>query len=138
MRNILFFILFPVTLFGFAACRSPSADQTGPLISDIETSGNVLVISDCAGTSVEISSKVTDPSGVESVLLWHRVGADQQFVSASMELKDGKYEVTLKGPDFLGSAYGTLEFYITARDGVGNSSESPTDESIEFLPCVNN
>jgi hypothetical protein len=138
MKRFLFIILFLALFSSLSACRNRLADQTGPLISDIKTSGSVLVISDCSGTSVEISAKVTDPSGVESVLLWHRIGAEQEFSSAPMEQHEGTYKGTLKGSDFLGGAYGALAFYITARDGVGNRSESPIDQSIQFLPCVNN
>jgi hypothetical protein len=137
MRKLLFIILCLALFPGLSACRNRIVDQMGPLISDIKTSGNVLVISDCSGTSVEISAKVTDPSGVESVLLWHRVGAEQQFASARMEQRDDAYVGTLKGSDFLGGPYGMLAFYITAKDGVGNRSESPVDQSIQFLPCVN-
>jgi hypothetical protein len=138
MRNLLFIIFFLVTFFDLSACRKLPTDQTGPLISDINTSGNVLVISDCSGTSVEISAKVTDPSRVERVLLWYRIGTDQPFISDSMELQNETYKVMLKGSDFLGKGYGILEFYITAEDGVGNLSKSPMDKSIQFLPCVNN
>jgi hypothetical protein len=54
-----------------------------------------------------------------------------------MALKEGIYSVDLKGPDFLGRPYGTLEFYITAEDGLGNLSRSTVDQSVQFLPCVN-
>ena len=138
MRNLLFIILFLVIFFSLSACRNLPTDQTGPLISDIKTSGDILVISDCSGTSVEISAKVTDRSGVESVLLWHRLGSEQQIISDRMERQDETYNVTLKGSDFSGEAYGKLEFYITAKDGAGNLSESPVNQSIHFLPCVNN
>jgi hypothetical protein len=138
MRNQLFIVLFLAMFFSLSACRNLPTDQTGPLISDIKTSGNVLVISDCSGISVEISAKVTDPSGVESVLFWNRIGAEQQFNSVRMGQQDETYNVTLKGSDFSGGAYGALEFYITAKDGAGNLSESPVNQSIQFLPCVNN
>jgi hypothetical protein len=46
--------------------------------------------------------------------------------------------VDLNGPDFLGRPYGTLEFYITAEDKAGNLSKSPINQSVQFLPCVNN
>ena len=138
MRNLPFVILFLVAFFGLSSCRDLSRDQTGPSISDIQTSGNVLVISDCSGTSVEISAKVADPSGVEKVLLWDRTSTDQQYISTDMELKQGVYQVDLNGPDFLGRPYGTLEFYITAEDEAGNLSKSPVNQSVQFLPCVNN
>jgi hypothetical protein len=137
MRNPVWSVLFLVACFGLAACRNISLDKTGPAIGDIRTSGNVLVISDCSGTSVTISTKVTDPSGVGKVLLWVRTGTDQQFVSTDMELKEDIYSVDLKGPDFLGRPYGTLEFYITAEDELGNLSRSTVDQSVQFLPCVN-
>jgi hypothetical protein len=138
MKRLSFFILLLVTFIVCSACRDLPTHQTGPSISAIKTSGNVLVISDCAATSVEISAKVTDPSGVARVLLWHRIGADGQFVSDGMELQDGIYKVALKGSDFLGSAYGPLEFYITATGRVGNLSKTSIDQSIQFLPCVKN
>jgi hypothetical protein len=128
----LFFIALILT-----ACRKYSGDLSGPEISEIKTSNNVLVISDCSGTSVDITARVTDPSGVDSVSLWYRV-ADQPFASTSMPLKDDAYQVTLSGTEFLGKGYGILEFYIQAKDGVGNLSKSQTDTSIQFLPCVNN
>jgi hypothetical protein len=100
MRNLPFIILFLVTLFSLSACKNIPTDQTGPLISDIQTSGNVLVISDCSGASVDISAKVADPSGMGKVLLWYRTGTDKQFLSTDMELKEGVYIVSLNGPDF--------------------------------------
>lgn len=135
MKPLLFFRWLVVLVFVLSACGKASSDRTGPDISDIKTSGNVLVISDCAGTSVTISAKVTDPSGVENVLLWYRV-ADQPFASTKMSLQDGVYQVAVVGSEFLGKGYGTLEFYIQAKDGVGNLSKSAVDQSIQFLPCV--
>jgi len=133
--------LFPLVrwLFVFVliltACGKGPIDSTGPEISDIKTSGNVLVISDCSGTSVIISARVTDPSGVENVQLWYRV-AEQPFASTNMALQDGVYQVTVVGSEFLEKGYGTLEFYIQAKDGAGNLGKSPVDQSIQFLPCV--
>jgi hypothetical protein len=138
MRSLAFIILFPVAFFGLSSCGNLYSDQTGPLISDLLTSGNVLVISDCQGTSVTISAKVSDPSGVEKVLLWYRTATDQKYVSTTMDLQEGDYKADLKGPDFLGRPYGTLEFYITAQDQVGNLSKSAVNQSIQFLPCVSN
>jgi hypothetical protein len=126
-----------IICFILVACTKGSSDQTGPAISDIKTSGNVLVISDCSGTSVSVTAKVTDPSGVKNVFLWYRV-VDQPFASREMMVKDGAYEVSVEGSEFLGKGYGTLEFYIQAKDGAGNESKSPVDQSIQFLPCVSN
>jgi hypothetical protein len=138
MKHLILTLLILALFPAISACESISKDQTGPEIRDIQTSGNVLVISDCSGTSVTISTKVTDPSGVKKVILWYRTGTDQQFVSTGMELKEGLYRMDLNGPDFLGRPYGTLEFYITAEDEAGNLSKSLVNQSVHFLPCVNN
>jgi hypothetical protein len=137
MKKIILITLFLAIFSGLSACGNRSADQTGPEISNIEISGKVLVISDCQGTSVTISAKVTDSSGVESVQFWYRIGSNQQFASTTMELQNGDHTVSIKGVDFLGKDYGTLEFYITAKDGEGNLSQSPVNQDIQFLPCVN-
>jgi len=126
-----------ITSFILVACGKGASDQAGPGISDIMTSANVLVISDCSGTSVSITAKVTDPSGVKNVFFWYRVN-DQPFAAREMTMKDGVYEWSVQGSEFLGKGYGTLEFYIQAEDGAGNVSKSPVDQSIQFLPCVNN
>jgi hypothetical protein len=132
-----FLILFVLIILpGLTFCTDAKRDQTGPEIKDIHTSSNVLVISDCPSTSVVISAKVSDTSGVESVLLWYRIAPDQKFTSAPMEFQDGSYAVSLKGADFLGHAYGTINFYISAQDSLGNKSQSEVDQSIQFLPCV--
>ncbi len=138
MNKLISLLLVFVVLAGLTACKDLSKDRTGPAITNIQTSGKVLVISDCAGTTVTISADVTDPSGVEKVSLWYRTGDEQQFSSLEMKQKDGSYQASLSGPDFLGRPYGTLEFYITAEDGMGNINKSPANQSIQFLPCVNN
>jgi len=137
MKNLIHIMSLLVILVGLSACGNSSSDRTGPEISDVTTSGNVLVISDCAGTSATITAKVTDSSGVKNVFFWYRV-SDQPFISREMTLKDGVYEVSVQGSEFLGKGYGTLEFYIQAEDGAGNVSKSAIDQSIQFLPCVSN
>ena len=121
-----------------SACGRIQSDQTDPTISDISTSGKVLVISDCLATSVTISARVTDKSKITHVLLWYRVGSDGPYTSTDMEIQSGLYTASLKGADLQGNGYGAIEFYITAEDAQGNTSESPHDDSLEFLPCVNN
>ena len=138
MKNFLNGALSLALLSASAACGLVPADRSGPTISNVKTSGNVLVISDCSGTSVDISAKVADASGVESVLLWYRVEAEQKFASTGMKFQDNIYTASLEGPDFLGKAYGTVEFYITAKDSVGNTSKTSLDRSLQFLPCVSN
>ena len=124
--------------FILSACAGIQRDHAGPAISDISTSDKVVVISDCLTTSVTITAKVTDASNVKSVLLWVRVGSDQAFASSNMNLQNSIYTAKVKGSDLQGHGYGAMEFYITAEDEAGNKSESPHDDSIQFLPCVNN
>ena len=130
-------ILFCMTLIS-SGCNSRRDDHTGPTISDISTSDKVVVISDCLSTSVTITAKVTDAAGVKSVLLWYRVGSDQPFASSKMDLQNDIYAAQIKGADLQGHGYGAMEFYIMAEDEAGNKSESSHDESVQFLPCVNN
>ena len=136
------FVLTTMILFGIAlllcSCAAIPSDHTGPTISDISTSDKVVVISDCLSTSVTITAKVTDASNVKSVLLFYRVGPDQPFASSNMDLQNGIYLAKVKGADLQGHGYGAMEFYIAAQDEAGNKSESPHDDSIQFLPCVNN
>ncbi len=113
VKNLILTLMVFALLPAISACGKLSGDKSGPEIKDIQTSGNVLVISDCSGTSVTISTKVTDPSSVKKVLLWYHTGTDQKYVSSDMKLQEGVYKVDLNGPDFLGRPYGTLEFYIT-------------------------
>jgi hypothetical protein len=120
------------------ACVGSQGDLTGPVISDISTSDKVVVISDCLATSVTITARVSDASNVKSVLLWVRVGPDGPFASSNMNLQNGLYAAKVKGADLQGHGYGAMEFYITAEDEAGNKSESPHDDSVQFLPCVNN
>ena len=121
-----------------SACRNISIDHTGPVISDIAASNNVLVISDCLSTSITVTAKVTDASDIANVLFWYRVGSDQGFKSDPMQLADGLYSVVVKGTDLQGYGYGDLEFYISAQDASGNLNKSAVDNHVQFLPCVNN
>jgi hypothetical protein len=131
-------MLIFIASLALAACDGIRGDHPGPAISDISTSGKVLVISDCLATSVTITAKVTDASSITSVLLWYRVGSDRPYTSASMDALGDLYTASVKGSDLQGDGYGTMEFYITAQDGEGNAGKSPLDKSIQFLPCVNN
>jgi hypothetical protein len=136
------FVRFAALIFIIAlvlsACVAIPGDHTGPAISDISTSGKVLVISDCLATSVTVSAKVTDATRITNVLLRYRVGSDQPYASTNMNPQGGIYTASVKGSDLQGGGYGTLEFYITAEDEAGNHSQSPPDKSIQFLPCVSN
>jgi hypothetical protein len=127
-----------ITTFVLSACVAIPAAHPGPAISDVSTSGKVLVISDCLATSVTVTAKVTDASRITSVLLWYRVGSDGPYASTNMNAQGGLYTASVKGSDLQGGGYGTMEFYITAEDEGGNHGQSPPDKSIQFLPCVSN
>jgi len=130
--------LILISTLAASACGRLGRDSSSPTISDIATSDKVVVISDCLSTSVTITAKVTDASNLKSVLLWYRVGSDQPFVSANMKIQNGIYTANVKGSELQGHGYGAMEFYIAAEDGEGNTSKSPIDNSVQFLPCVNN
>jgi len=130
--------LILISTLAASACGRLGRDSSSPTISDIATSDKVVVISDCLSTSVTITAKVTDASNLKSVLLWYRVGSEQPFASLNMELLNDIYGAKVKGADLQGHGYGAMEFYVTAEDEAGNKSESPHDDSVQFLPCVNN
>jgi hypothetical protein len=130
--------LMVISTLVLSACGRIQSDLSGPSISDISTSGKVLVISDCPSTSVTITAKVTDKSKITHVLLWYRIGADRSFASINMDIQNDVYTAVMNGPDLQGHGYGAIEFYITAEDAQGNMSESPHVDRLEFLPCVNN
>ncbi len=121
-----------------SACAVIRGDHTGPVISDISTSDKVVVISDCPSTAVTITAKIMDESNITSVFLWVRVGTDGPFTSIRMDRQNDISTAKVAGSDLQGHGYGAIDFYITAEDEEGNKSESLHDDSIQFLPCVNN
>jgi hypothetical protein len=85
MRAFLrFSVLILITTLILSACVGIPDDHIGPVISDISTSGKVLVISDCLATSVTVTAKLTDTSRITNVLLWYRVGSDQPYASTKL------------------------------------------------------
>lgn len=138
MKQKTFATIFLILSLMITGCARRQTDIKGPVISDVTVSNNVLVISDCLSTSVTISAHVTDDAEIAKVILWFRAGSEDPYTPVSMALRNDQYEGTIQGRELLGQTYGTLEFHITAEDGNGNSSTSPTDKSIQFLPCVNN
>jgi hypothetical protein len=53
-------------------------------------------------------------------------------------LNGNDFGATVKGSDLPPDKYGPWEFYVTAEDKAGNRSQSRTDASVQFLPCVSN
>ena len=114
---------------------STPPEAAGPTFNQITTSGRSFS-KDCVPTSITVTTNITDPSGIKSVVLWYRVGADQPFKSANMQLSGGEYGATVNASDITGAQYGTLEFYISAEDALGNHSRSLSDTSVQLLACV--
>lgn len=117
----------------------PPQDTTGPTISNISTSSSLFYRSSgCSPLSIQVTAHVTDPSGVANVTLWYRVGSRGLFTSVGMDAIGGNnYRKTVKGSDIPGTSVGEWQFYITARDGVGNTSQSPTNTSVTlYSTCV--
>lgn len=126
-----------------AACRGKekdkitptSHDTTGPTFNRITTSSKSFSI-DCVPTSVTVTAKVIDPSGIKRVVLFYRVEGDQAYTAVDMSAAGDEYSVTVKGSDVPGKGYGVWEFYITAENLVGTQSQSALDRSVELLLCV--
>ena len=134
-------LLFSMLLAACIAAPSgapPTPDTTGPTITQVTASSKGFVKSDCTPTAITVTATISDPADVADVLLWYRVGDSQPLTSvAATSADDSHYSVSVKGTEVPGSDYGVWEFYLTADDGLGNQSQSPTDTTVQLLPCVN-
>ena len=91
------------------------ADTEGPSITDVSWTPEAPV----EDQPVAVSAKVTDPSGVDTVLLMYRT--DGAWTSVPMELKEEDvYEATIPGQP----ADTTVHFKIWANDTLGNEAET--------------
>ncbi len=115
----------------------PPHDTTNPTIQQVITSSKVLAKSDCIPTSLTVTANIADDDQVDEATLWYRVGSDQKFTSTKMTyVKQDQYSAKVIALDVPGGEYGVVEFYILARDKAGNETKSPTDTSVQLLPCV--
>lgn len=131
------FMLVSCLIAGCTTATSASMDKGGPTIQNITTSTKILAKSDCIPTSVTITSDVSGNSAVDSVTIWYRIGQDQKYTPAPMKQTEGNtFSATIVALDIPGGEYGTLEFYITAKDKQGHESKSPLDTSVQLLACV--
>jgi hypothetical protein len=138
VKRLLFALLFlsSYTLSACAGGRAAPSDHAAPIISSVSTSSESFSV-DCPPTFVTVTAHVTDPSGIAAVQLWYRVGSDHPYIPVEMApVTDKNYQATVKGTALSLDAYGNWEFYVTAKDKAGNSSKSPTNASVQFLPCV--
>ncbi len=112
------------------------SDRSGPTINRLVPSTNIFYkTSGCGPTSVNVTANISDPSGVNNVRLWHRIGSSGAFTSVAMgSLGGNDYRATVNGADVPG--YGPWQFYVTAQDGVGNSAQSATNTSVSLNACV--
>lgn len=117
---------------GAASTPPPSAS---PTITQVTTSDKSFSI-DCPPTAITVSAQITAASGVAHASLWYRVDTSQPYTSKNMDASNHIYSATVKGIDLPAGPYGALEFYITAEDTAGHKSQTPLDQSIQFLPCV--
>ena len=133
---IMFACVWAVTI---TACGTTSTqpDPAGPTITQITTSNKSFSI-DCPPTSITVTAQITDTSGVTHAALWYRVDTNQPYTSKNMDASNHVYSATIQGIDLPAGPYGALEFYITAENTAGNKSQSPLDQSVQFLPCVSN
>jgi len=138
-KTSLFFTLACVWAVTISACgvASKPQDSAGPTIAQITASSQGFSI-DCPPTSITITANITDTLGVKQATLWYRVGSDQPYMSKNMDASNHSYTATVKGIELPPGPYGAWEFYITAENTAGNSSKSPIDSSVQFLPCVSN
>ena len=118
-------------------------DMSGPSISTYSHSpGSISDGSYCSPFVSTVQTQVSDPSGVASVTLFYRYfnGATLgKWASLTMSLKGSAYEATLSAPSLVvgpGAAY--LEYYIHARDSLGNTSQRPSSSfpQIEVYYCI--
>jgi hypothetical protein len=129
-------LLCTYTLDACAGLQASPSGNAAPVISSVATSSNSFSV-DCPPTFVTVTAHVTDSSGISSVQLWYRVGSDHPYTPLEMtRFGTNDYRATVKGVDMPLDAYGDWEFYVSAKDNSGKSSRSPTDASVQFLPCV--
>src|SRR5258706_15853435 len=134
-----FVLLACVGALTFTACGAAATPRqtVGPIIAQVTTSNQSFSI-DCPPTSITVTANIMDTLGVTRALLWYRVDTDQPYTSKEMATANNGYSATVQGIDLPAGPYGALEFYITAENKAGKKSQSPLDQSVQFLPCVSN
>jgi hypothetical protein len=129
----------------------PPADTTPPTIGNINTSPKTDVYygSSCGPDNPQdftVFATVDDQSGVSSVLLWYRYVAAggspaTEWRTVAMAASGGVYS-GYAPPDAtsiyksLGGANGYVEFYVSATDGVGNSTQTGADTHLVLSYCI--
>jgi hypothetical protein len=111
------------------------SDRSGPSVNRVAPSVSVFYDkSGCGPTSFNVTANITDPSGVTNVHLWYRSASARVFTNMPMSTIGGNdYRATVNASNV--SGLGAVQFYVTAQDGVGNSSQSATG-SVSLSACV--
>ncbi len=123
---------------------SPMPDTQGPTITGIiKSAESIYDGSSCGVASNTITASITDASAVSEVVLWYRAkknspAATGEWRSLTMTKTGGNtYQVVLGSLQLISSLQfytdGTVEFYITAKDSAGNTSQSGTQTFITIL-----
>ncbi len=120
------------------ATRPPTAtssDHSGPSFVRVSPSAAVFYDGACTPNSITVTAVITDPSGVEDVVLWYRVGSGQ-YASIPMGAQgNDTFRRTVDAASLPPGVHGIWEFYITAHDGYDNPSQSPVNSSVKFQAC---
>ena len=108
-----------------------TCDITPPYISNIRESNDPINKQGCPSpTTVTIRADVSDPSGLAWVRLYYQPpGGSWTYATMSHE-SSNTYKATI-GPF---SETGTVEYYIKARDNVGNEQDS-SHYTVTVMPC---
>ncbi len=123
---------------------SPTPDVQGPNIAAISKSvESIYDGTTCGVASNTINASITDPSGVSEVVLWYRASKNSpaktgEWRSIAMTKTSGNSYQALLGVTQLTSSLtlytdGTVEFYIIAKDGIGNTTQSGTLTFVTIL-----
>ena len=117
--NRLTMYIFCVLVFLVSCSQSQAADFSAPLI--------VLPLDKGTedGVPFKVTARITDESGLESVMLYYRpAGSMEDFKALPMipERAGDLYSVTLSSGLLSGAG---IEYYIEARDRASNISQEP-------------
>ena len=124
-----------VALMMFFQSVANSADFFGPVISLPQQE-----VLEKSSPSYQISAKVSDDNGIESVVLHYRtIGSNDRFRDLNLipSRSDGFYSAVIPGAHL---EHPGIEYYIEAEDHAGNRTQQPSSDSpkeIFFEEAIN-
>ena len=111
---------------------TPVPDTSPPAIGQLATDSDVFFHPDPSGcdTDVRITVQVSDPSGVQSVLLWYFPPGGNEYLAQAMAKVGGTsstYATTLVAQSSWEQPVAFLDvpYYVAASDSVGNAGRHP-------------